>query len=165
MSDASGPDPTHMKQQGAPHGITLFDHAELAAEIAEGDRSVASILEAHQLTEAQWNDSTIYWMTRMGEEVRERGAEARIPNVYSDAFGKAQDAIKPAPLLDAAGYAKLVVDVQLAGGPAEPLAGRGLSTADFLRLSRQWAQTLSSDPAQAGIYFEAYEALHAPKPM
>lgn len=151
-------------RQGAPHGITLFDHAQIAAEIAEGDRSIASILEARELTEAQWNESTSYWMIRMGDEVQERGQDARIPHVYSDAFSKAQDALKPAPHMDAASYAKLMVDIQRAGGPAEPLSARGLSTADHLRLSRRWAQILSTDAEQSRIFFEAYQALQTTPP-
>lgn len=149
-------------QQGAPHGITLFDHAQIAAEIAEGDRSTAEVIDRHELTEARWNESTIYWMTRMGDDVREHGQDARVPHVYSDAFSKAQDALKPLPPSDAASYAKLVVDVQIAGGPAEPLAARGLSTADYLRLSRHWARVLSTDAEQSKIFFDVYQALQAP---
>ncbi len=149
-------------QQGAPHGITLFDHAQITAEIAEGDRSTGEVLDKHELTEAQWNESTIYWMTRMGDDTRDHGQDARIPHVYSDAFSKAQDALKPVPPSSAASYAKLVVDVQIAGGPAEPLAARGLSTADYLRLSRHWARVLSTDAEQSKVFFDAYQALQAP---
>jgi hypothetical protein len=149
-------------QTDAIHGVTLFDHAQIAAQIAEGDRSTAAVLEARGLTEAQWNESSIYWMTRMGEDVREHGKDARIPHVYSDAFGEAQDALKPAPPMDAASYAKLVVDIQIAGAPAQPLAARGLSMADYLRLSRYWARILSTDPAQAAIFFEAFQSLQPP---
>src|SRR5689334_15550577 len=109
-------------QQGAPHGITLFDHAEISAEIAEETRPMAVILEARGLTEAKWTESTMYWMKRIGDDVLEHGQDARVPRVYSDAFGKAQDALKAAPEMDAATYAKLVVDIQLAGGPDQPLA-------------------------------------------
>jgi len=147
------------RQTGAPHGITLFDHAQISAEIAEGDRSMAEVLKAHELSEAQWNESTIYWMSRMGDDVREHGQDARVPHVYSDAFGKAQNALKPVPPMDAASYAKLVVEIQLAGSPANPLALRALSTADYLRLSRHWARVLSSDPEQSKIFFEVYQAL------
>lgn len=144
---------------GAPHGITLFDHAQTSAEIAEGDRPLAAVLDAHGFTEVQWNESTVYWMTRIGEDVRAHAEEARVPQVYSDAFAKAQDAIKPLPPSDAASYAKLVIDIQNAGGPADPLAVRGLSIADYLRLARHWAKILSSDPAQSAVFFEAYQAL------
>lgn len=145
--------------RGAPHGITLFVHAEIAASIAEGDRPIGEILEAHRLTEAQWNEASIFWMTRIGEDVREHGEDARVPHVYSEAFSKAQDALKPPPRMDAAAYAELVVDVQVAGGPAQPLAARGLSLADYLRLSRHMARVLSSDPAEAKMFFDAYQSL------
>ncbi|WP_437641876.1 hypothetical protein [Sorangium sp. So ce854] len=148
-------------QGGAPHGITLFDHAELSAQIAEGDRPLPAILEARGLTEAQWNESTMYWMKRIGDDVLEHGKDARVPHVYSDAFSKAQDALKPAPSMDAASYAKLVVDIQVAGSPDEPLAVRGLSTADYLRLSRRWARVLSSEPEQSRIFVEVYQALQS----
>jgi hypothetical protein len=91
--------------------------------------------------------------------VREHGQEAQSPHVYTEAFSKAQDALGPVPRGDAASYARLIVDIQRAGGPAQPLAARGLSTADYLRLSRHWARVLSADPAKARAYFEAYQAL------
>lgn len=148
-------------QQGAPHGVTLFDHAQIAAQIAEGDELTGSILATRGLTEEQWNESTLYWMGRMGDDVRDHGEDARIPLVYSEAFGKAQDAIKPPPDMDPRSYARLIVDIQRAGGPAVPLAARGLSTADYLRLSRRLAVVLSSDPEASRAFAETYEALHA----
>lgn len=157
MSMASSQD--GQNEQGAPHGIALVDYARISAEIAEGDVATAEVLKTHGLTGVEWNDATIYWMTRMGEDVRENSERARIPLVYSDAFSAAQDALKPLPPSDAASYAQLVVDVQLAGGPAQPLARRGLSTADYLRLSRHWARLLATDGAQARAFFDAYEAL------
>jgi hypothetical protein len=161
MSQALKPAAPSQTQAGAPHGIALFDHAHITAEIAEAGASIASVLERRGLTERQWNESTMYWMKRLGDDVLAHGADARVPVVYSDAFAEAQDKLKPLPALDAPGYAKLVVDVQLAGGPAEPLRARSLSTADYLRLSRHWARVLSSDPAQAAAFFAAYQALHA----
>jgi len=152
-------EPGDAAQTGAPHGITLFDHAQISAEIAEADRPLAAILEPRGLTETQWNEASVFWMTRMGEDVREHGENARVPHVYSEAFSKAQDALKPPPPMEAATYAKLVVDVQVAGGPAQPLAVRGLSLADYLRLSRNMARVLSSDPTEAKIFFEAYQRL------
>jgi len=154
-----GSDRTDVAQQGAPHGITLFNHAQIAAEIAEGARPEAAVLRDHDLDEARWNESTLYWMARMGRDARDNGRNARLPHLYSDAFSKAQDALKPVPQMDAASYAKLVVDIQRAGGPAEPLAVRGLSTADYLRLSRHWARVLSTDPAEAKMFFETYQRL------
>ena|ERR1700733_13922693 len=151
-------------ESGAPHGVTLSDHAQISAEIAEADRPAAAILDARKLTDAQWIECTRYWMGRMSDDVRDNGENARIPHRYSDAFAQAQDARKPQPPSDAAWYAKLVVDIQRAGGPAQPLAARGLSTADYLRLSRHWARVLSSDSEAARLFFEAYQALHAPAP-
>ncbi|AGP41420.1 hypothetical protein BE04_11245 [Sorangium cellulosum] len=91
--------------------------------------------------------------------MRVHGQDARIPLVYSDAFGKAQDALKLPLTMDAASYAKLVVDIQVAGGPTQPLAVRGLSLADYLRLSRHMARVLSSDAAEAKTFSEAYQHL------
>ncbi|WP_437961320.1 hypothetical protein WME76_17895 [Sorangium sp. So ce119] len=158
---SSGDDDASAAQRGPPHGITLTDHARISAEMAEGDRPLAAILDARRLSEAAWNESTVYWMAHLGDDVREHGQAARMPHVYSDAFGEAQDALKPVSAMDAASYAKLVVDIQLAGGPAQPLAARGLSTADYLRLSRHWARVLSSNPEQSKIFFEMYQALHS----
>lgn len=152
-------------ESAPPHGVTLADHARISAQVAEGDRPLAEILEPLGLAEAAWNEATIHWMTRIGDDVQKNGKDAELPNVYSQAFGEAQDALKPLPPTDAASYAKLVVDVQLAGGPAQPLAARGLSTADYLRLSRHWAKVLSSDPAQMKIFFDTYQRLQpAPAP-
>jgi hypothetical protein len=149
-------------EAGPPHGITLFSHAEISALIAEGDRPMQDILKERDLTESQWVESTNHWMTRMGDDVLQNGQHARIAHVYSDAFSKAQDAIKPSPPMEPEAYAKLVVDIQQAGGPHDPLAERGLSTADYLRLSRRWAAVLSSDPAQNARFFQTYTALQPP---
>jgi hypothetical protein len=146
------------------HGVSLAAHARIAAEIAEGNRSTAEVLDAHHLAEAAWNEATIHWMTRLGADVREHGQDARLPHLYSDAFAEAQTAQKPLPPTDAGSYATLVVDIQLAGGPTQPLAARGLSLADFLRLSRHWAKVLSSDPAEAALYFETFQALQPKAP-
>lgn len=154
--------PDEAPREEGPHGITLLDHAHLSAEIAEGARSQATVLAARRITEAAWNEATIFWMSRMDEDVRTHGQDATVPHVYSDAFSKAQDALAPLPPTDAASYARLVVDIQRAGGPSQPLSRRGLSTADYLRLSRHWAAVLSSDPAEARLYADAYQALHAP---
>lgn len=146
-------------QHGAPHGVTLFDHAQISAELAEGDRPLARVLDAHRLTEAQWNEATLYWMKRMGDDVLSHGENARIPLVYSDAFSKAQDALKPLPPMDVDGYAALVAAIQAAGSPAQPLAVRSLSTADYLRLSRHFAKVMATDPAEASRFFERLQAL------
>ncbi len=146
---------------GAPHGITLFDHAQIAAELAEGDRTLEAVLDARQLTESQWNESTLYWMQRMGDDVLANAEHARIPIVYSDAFSQAQDARKPLPPMTVEQYAELVAAVQAEADPAQPLAARSLSNADYLRLSRHFAKAMAADPALSQRYFERLEACGA----
>lgn len=146
-------------QRGAPGGVTLFDHAEISAALAEGDHTEAEILEARGLSAATWQEASLFWMQRMGDDVRDHAEKARMPLVYSDAFSAAQDGLKPLPPMDAEGYAALTADVLRAGGPAEPLARRGLSQADFLRLGRHFARVLSTDPAENKVFQEAFERL------
>lgn len=159
MTPPGGPRPG---KGPAPHGITLFDHAQIAAEMAEGDRPFAEILEARGLTETQWNESTLHWMTRMGDDVMENAENARIPTVYSEAFGAAQAAQKPVRDMTPEGWAELLVDIQRAGSPSKPLATRGLSQADYLRLSRRFAAWLSSDSDASAAFFARYQELHPP---
>lgn len=139
--------------------ITLERHAEISAEIAEGDKPLAEILAAHRISEARWNEATVAWMKAIGDDVLVNADKATLPHVYSDAFSRAQDAKKPVVPMDAEAYATLVVDVQIAGGPAEPLNVRGLSTADYLRLSRHWSKVLSSDEKESAAFFDAYDRL------
>jgi hypothetical protein len=152
---------SEVTERGAPHGITLFDHAQIAAELAEGDRPVRAVLDAHELTESQWNESTLYWMQRMGDDVQVNGERAMIAVVYSDAFSKAQDASKPLPPMDVEQYADLVAAIQTEGDPHRPLAVRSLSNADYLRLSRHFAKAMAADPALSQRYFERLQALGA----
>jgi hypothetical protein len=154
-----------MPETPPPHGVTLFDHAKIAAKVAENDRPTADVLAEHELTEAQWNESTTYWMGRMADDVTQHGIEAKVPTTYSDAFGKAQDAIKPVPPMTPEEWATLTVEVQQSGGPARPLAARNLSIPDYLRLARHWARVLSSVPAQNRRFFATYEALQPPSPL
>ncbi|KYF68179.1 hypothetical protein BE11_36390 [Sorangium cellulosum] len=149
-------------ERGAPHGVTLFDYAEISAELAEGDRALARVLEVRGLTEAQWNEATLYWMRRMGDDVMAHAERARIPIVYSDAFARAQDALKPLPAMDIEGYAALVGAIQATGSPAQPLAARGLSTADYLRLSRHFARAMAADAEQSRRFFEVLQSLAPP---
>jgi hypothetical protein len=145
-------------KRGAPHDVTLFVHAEIAAELAEGDRPQRAVLEPRSLTEGQWNEATQYWMKRMGDDVRAHGQEARVPTAYSDAFSRAQDGLKPLPEMDIEGYATLVTAIQRAGSPARPLAARSLSVPDYLRLSRHFAKAMSQDPGLAKRYFDTLES-------
>jgi hypothetical protein len=120
------------------------------------------LLEAHQLTESEWNEATLYWMKRMGDDTMKHAEHATIPIVYSDAFSKAQDALKPLPAMDIEGYAALVAAIQTAGSPAAPLAVRGLSNADYLRLSRHFAGAMAADPMLARQFFDLLQALQPP---
>jgi hypothetical protein len=150
------------RERGAPHGITLFDHAQISAELAEGERPLAEVLDAHRISEAEWNESTQYWMKRLGDDVLVNAERARIPIVYSDAFGKAQDAIKPLAPMEVEQYAELVAAIQAEGSPDQPLAQRGLAQADYLRLSRHFARAMAADPALSKRFFDRLQALEAP---
>lgn len=154
--------PSQAPPNAPPHGVTLFDHAQISAEIAEGDRPTSAVLEAHRLTEAQWNEVTLHWMKRMGDDVMKNRENARIAIVYSDAFAKAQDALKPLPPVDVEGYAALVAAIQRSGSPAPPLSARNLSNADYLRLSRHFARSMASDPAEAKRFFDTLQAHQPP---
>ncbi len=149
--------------------MSLARHATISAAIAEGDRGAADVLAAHAVDPATWTLATIHWTGRMGDEARAHPEAATLTHAYSEAFCRAQDALAPLPPTDARAWAAIVVDVQRSGGPAAPIAARGLSLADYLRLSRHWARTLSSDPAESAAFFAAYEALQpapgAPPPV
>lgn len=150
------------REGGAPHGVTLFDHAQISAEVAEGDRPIGEVLRAHNLSEAQWNESTLFWTQRMGDDVLANAERARVPLVYSDAFSQAQDALKLVPAMEIEQYAELVAAIQAEGAPDHPLAVRGLKQADYLRLSRHFARSMASDPALAKRFFDRLQALEPP---
>ncbi len=148
--------------EAPPHGITLEQHAQIAAAIAEGTRAYAEVLRSVQLTDAQWNESTAYWMPKLAEDAQRNGARATLAILYSDAFGNAQNALAPLPAMTPEEWATLTVEVQREGGPAAPLARRRLSLADYLRLSRSFARRLSRDPAEEARFFAQYVALQPP---
>ena len=149
MSDAPPPAPR----------ISLEEHARISAHIAEGDRPVKEVLDAEGVDETEWNAATGHWMQAMADDATKRGADATVVHDYSDAFSKAQDAIRPVPAMTPEEWAELTVEILKAGGPARPLAARTLSKADYLRLSRYWAKTLSHDTAQNKRFFATFEAL------
>jgi len=146
----------------APPRITLEDHARISASIAERDRPMKEVLDAERIDEPAWTDATSYWMKRMADDAAQRGAEATLAIDYSDAFSRAQDAIRPVPEMTPEEWAGLSAEVLLAGGPARPLAARNLSLADYLRLARHWAKRLAGDPAQNRRYFVTFEAMVSP---
>jgi hypothetical protein len=157
--DAEGKSGEAAPEEAGPHGITLAAHASISAEIAEGAAPLQAVLARHEIAESAWNEATIHWLKRIGDETLERRESARLPLVYSEAFSKAQDALKPLPPMTASEYATLVAAIQAEGAVDRPLAARGLSTADYLRLSRHWAGVLARDPAHARAYFETLESL------
>lgn len=139
--------------------ISLEDHARISAAIAERDRSMKEVLDAERIEEKAWMDATSYWMKKMADDAAQRGAEATLAIDYSDAFSRAQDAIRPVPEMTPEEWAGLSAEILHAGGPARPLAARQLSQADYLRLARHWAKRLAGDPAQNKRYFVAFEAM------
>jgi hypothetical protein len=149
----------------APHGLTLERHAAIAAAIAEGDRAPGEVLAREGVGEAAWAEATAAWMTRIADEARERPTGATLANAYSEAFARAQDALAPLRPMDAVAWAALTVEVQREGGPARPLARRGLSLADYLRLARAFARRLSADPEESAAFFAAYEAAASAPPV
>jgi hypothetical protein len=147
-----------------PHDIGLEQHAHIAAALAEGTRSQAQVLESFRISEAQWNESTAHWMNALAEDAKKNGVEARLAILYSNAFSAAQDAAAPVPPMTPEEWAQLTVEVQLEGGPGQPLARRNLSLADYLRLVRHFAKRLSSDPDEDRRFFERLLALQPPEP-
>jgi hypothetical protein len=122
--------------------------------MAEGDRSLADVLRANALTEEQWSDATRYWSARMADDARESAELSVPPRVvldFSEAFAKAQDALRPLPVLDPRGWAALKRDVD-ERGPGKALADRQLRLADYSRLVRYWAKRIANDPvARAAV--------------
>ncbi len=144
--------------------ITLEDHARISARIAEGDVSTKDVLAAEGVTDDEWNSATAYWMQAMADDAAKRGAETTVALDYSDAFSRAQDAIRPVPEMTPEEWAQLTAEILVSGGPARPLAARMLSKADFIRLARHFAKRLSHDPAQNKRFAETFAALTAEPP-
>ena len=162
LPDADG-DAAAQAAPPAPR-LTLEDHARISARIAEGDRSTKDVLDAEGIPEPEWNDATSYWMNAMAQDAAKKGAETTLALDYSDAFSRAQDALRPVPEMTPEEWAQLTVEILAAGGPARPLAVRTLSNADYLRLARHWAKRLSRDPAQNKRFMATFVALTAEPP-
>ncbi len=127
--------------------LTLEDHAAISAEITEGPSPIARVLEARGISEPAWNEATTRVLRALADDVRAHGAAATLPLIYSDAFTRAQDALRALPDLDVEEWAALSALVEAAGDPRVALVARGLGLGDWLRLSRHWAARLASDPA------------------
>ncbi|MEZ4447384.1 MAG: hypothetical protein R3B72_50375 [Polyangiaceae bacterium] len=145
-----------------PHGLTLVAFARISAELAEGDRPMQEVLDAHGLDETQWNASSNFWMKRMGDDALANGQHATLALVFSDAFAQAQAHLKAIPSLTIEDYAAIVVEIQTQGSAVRPLAQRNLSNADYIRASRHFAALMASDPAVAERFFEQLQKLQPP---
>jgi hypothetical protein len=102
-------------------------------------------------------------MNALAADAQKNGAEARLAILYSNAYSTAQDAAAPVPVMSPEDWAHLTVEVQVEGGPAQPLARRNLSLADYLRLVRHFAKRLSSDPEEDRRFFQRFLALQPPE--
>lgn len=147
---------------GPPHGLTLFDHAAITAEIAERREAPAAVLARRGLTESAWNDATAYWMQRMLDDAVQNKDQARVVHVYGKAFGDAQDALAPPRPITVEEWADLTAETLAEGDPAGPLAKRSLSAADHQRLVRRFARELAADPDAAARYAQRF-AQRAPR--
>lgn len=146
-----------------PHGLDLADHAAIAAELAEGVRPSADVLADHGLDESRWAAATRYWMGRLADDARRLGADCRLAIDYSQAFAAAQDRLKTVVELTPEQFAELVVAIQRRGSPKHPLGERGLSLADYTRLSRHFAALFTSDARAQQRFFDTFVRLQ-PKP-
>ena len=158
----SGASPESASADAASPKISLTQHAEISAQLAEGTRPQHEVLKERELSEAEWNRATQFWMLHIAEDTQTHGAAATLGIVYSDAFAKAQDAIKRVIEMAPEQWATLSVEIQQQG-PARPLAQRNLSNSDYIRLARHFARVLSSDPRAHDRYWQTYQALVAPR--
>jgi hypothetical protein len=142
--------------------LSLTQHAEISAQLAEGTRPQREVLNEPELSEAEWNHATQFWMLRIAEDTQTHGAAATLGILYSDAFAKAQDGLKGVIEMAPEQWATLSVEIQQQG-PARPLARRNLSNSDYIRLARHFARVLSSDPRAHDRYWQTYQALIAPQ--
>lgn len=137
--------------------LTLEEHAAVSAEIAEGASPLARVLESRGLTPSAWHEATERVMRALADDARAHGADATLPLVYSEAFTRAQDALRPIPDLSPEEWSALTALVEAAGDPRAALVTRGLGLGDWLRLSRHWALRLARDP-EARARFDAARA-------
>jgi hypothetical protein len=160
QNETGGDSSRDRQAEGAPwEGMSLERYAQLSAQMAEGDRPPSAVLAAHGVGEEDWQQASQHWLLAMANDAQANGADAELALVYAEAFGRAQEALKPLVPMTPEEWALLTVEVQRSGGPAQPLARRRLSNADYLRLGRHFARTLARDPALAQRFAQAYEAL------
>lgn len=131
--------------------IDLLRYATISADLAEGDRTMSEVLEAHGISQEAWDAASKRWTTAMAEGAR---VSPELAIAFSDAFAAAQDAKKALPPYDVLGWATLVNDVEEIG-LARALAKRQISKADYFRLVRHWAKAIATDPALSKAYAAA----------
>lgn len=122
--------------------IDLVRFATVSADLAEGDRTMREVLEAHGIDDAKWDEASRHWSS----------PEWTI--AFGEAFAAAQDAKKPIPPYDVVGWATLVNDVQEIG-LARALAKRQISKADYFRLVRHWAKAIATNVELSKAYAAA----------
>lgn len=150
--------PPSLAAEGPPSGVHLLAYAALSADLAEGDRTQAEVLAAYSLTEEDFTRVTLFWARRMADDAEARGAEAKVPELYSEAFARAQDQKKAPPALTVEGWAALSEEIARADSPEPALRARGLTLPDYLRAARAWARALASEPGLHDAFEAAREA-------
>lgn len=129
--------------------IDLLRYATISADLAEGDRPLADVLQTHGVTADAWTAANREWADRMATDARDSallGVPPRVTLDFAEAFADAQDRKRPLLALDPKGWWTLKRDVD-ARGPKKALAERGLRLADYTRLVRFWAKAAATDPA------------------
>jgi hypothetical protein len=139
-----------------PHGVTFAAFAEISASIAEGDRPRDAILSARGLSAAAWDEVSAHYNGLIAADAVD--ADGALAEAFAAEFARAQDALKPVPAMTPEEWAQVASAVAGPDGAAA-LDARGLSSADYLRLSRRWARDLAHDPALARRYFAAMYAI------
>lgn len=134
-----------LQTNGGPN-VSLEQHAQIAAELAEAKQSQTDVLRAHGVTEPDWNNATLYWMDQIGRDVQDNGADASLAMAYSDAFGRQQDSLGGKMAFTAEQWAELQFDIEREGSLAVPLETRQLSQPDYFRLVRIFSKRVAQDP-------------------
>lgn len=142
-------------EDAAPAGVDLVLYASVSSDLAEGDATVPAVLARHGLDARRWAHASSVWTRRV--TVDALGEERPLATRYSDAFTARQDAYRPVPPMSPEAWAELVVEMGRDG--ATPLAARGLSSSDYLRLSRHWARALGGSPELSERYSQRFYEL------
>ncbi len=145
-NDAPGDAPPSLSSGGPPCGVHLIAYATISADLAEGDRPESEVLAAHGLNADDFTRVTLFWSARMAEDAQARGADAKVPQLFSEAFARAQDQKRAAPHFTVEEWAALTEELAGAESLERGLEGRRLTAADYLRATRLWARALAADP-------------------